>query len=301
MGVSHRPAGAVVVGFDSSWESQKAVVAATREASLRGTELVLLAVVEPRAYWPDSLAWLGLVEAESTQAAQAAAGRAMARIAESDPGLAVRTVIVQDLGSPELADSAREAGLLVLGRRGDGGQVTFSLGSTSAELSRRFHCPILVVHDQDRPSASQRFGPERAVVAGIEIPERAGAVLSVAVSEAVINDLPLVVVHAVSRGEDDDGTLISEGWRRGRAALRDAGLPAGVRSRLVVTQDDPVQALLDRVGPADVLVVGTRSRGRLEGLITGSVSREILDRMTCDVMVVPPGLTAAPALSPRAG
>jgi nucleotide-binding universal stress UspA family protein len=111
MGVSHRPAGAAVVGFDSSWESQKAVVAATREASLGGTEVVLLAVVERHAHRP--VAWLGLVEVESTQApqapqapqaAKAAAGRAMAKIVESDPGLAVRTVIVKDLDSPELAE-----------------------------------------------------------------------------------------------------------------------------------------------------------------------------------------------------
>jgi nucleotide-binding universal stress UspA family protein len=299
MWVNPRPTGTVVVSCDSSWESQNAVVAATREASLRGTELVLLAVVEHRVYWPDSLAWLTLVEAESTQAAQAAAGRAMARVVQTDPAVAVRTVIVKELNSPELADAAREAGLLVLGRRGDGGQVAFSLGSTSAELSKRFRCPILVIHDQDRPSESQRFGPERAVVVGMEITGGASAVLPVAVTEAVIRDLPLVVVHAVSPGKDVDRTVIAEGWLSGRAALRDAQLPAGVPSRLVITQDGPVQALLDRVGPADVLVVGTRSRGRLEGLITGSVSREILDRMTCDVMVVPPGLMAAAPVPPE--
>jgi hypothetical protein len=91
----------------------------------------------------------------------------------------------------------------------------------------------------------------------------------------------------VSRGEDADRTLLAR-VAQGRAALREAGLPAGVASRLVVTQDDPVRALLDRAGPADVLVVGARSRGRLEGVITGSASRAILDRMSCDVMVVPP-------------
>jgi nucleotide-binding universal stress UspA family protein len=293
MWVNPQPTGTVVVGCDSSWESQNAVVAATREASLRGTELVLLAVVEHRPYWPDSLAWLPLVEAESWQEAQAAADRAMAKVVATDPEVAVQTLIVKELDSPELADSAREAMLLVLGRRGDGGQVAFSLGSTSAKLAKRFHCPILVVHDQGRPNESQRFGPDVAVVVGMDITAEAGAVLSVAVNEAVVRDVPLVVVHALSRDKVVDRTVISEDWRRGRAVLKEAHLLADVPSRLVITQDDPVQALLNRVGPADVLVVGTRGQGRLEGLITGSVSREILDRMTCDVMVVRPGFTAA--------
>jgi nucleotide-binding universal stress UspA family protein len=292
MWVNPQPMGPVVVGCDSSWESQNAVVAATREASRRGTELVLLAVAERRPHRPDRLAWVTRVEAESARDAQRAADLAMAKAVATDAALAVQTVIVKAIDSPELVDSAGQAGLLVLGRRGDGGWVVFSLGSTSAELARRFDCPILVVHDQERPSQTQRFGPERAVVAGMDT-GGAGAVLSVAVTESVIRGLPLVVVHALQGGKGVDRTAIAEGWRRYRAALREAQLPAYLPSRLVITQDDPVQALLNRVGPADVLVVGTQGQGRLEGLIMGSVSRQILDKMTCDVIVVRPGSTTA--------
>ena len=293
MWANPQPMGTVVVGCDSSWESQNAVVAATREASRRGTALVLLAVAERRPYWPDSLAWVTRVEAESALEARGAADLAMAQAVATDSAVAVQTVIVKELDSPELADSARQAGLLVLGRRGYGGQVAFSLGSMSAELARCFRCPMLVVHDRGLPNEAQRFGPDHAVVAGLDITGGAGAVLSVAVTEAVIRGLPLVVVHALQRGKGVGRTVIAEGWHRYRAALREAQLPDYVPSRLVITQDDPVQALLHRVGPADVLVVGTRGQGRLEGLIIGSVSREILDNMTCDVMVVQPGLTAA--------
>jgi nucleotide-binding universal stress UspA family protein len=288
-----RETGTVVVGCDRSWESQNAVVAATREASRRNTRLVLLAVVERRSFWPDSVKSMSRGEAESTQDAQAAVHLARAKAIATDPAVGVETLIVRELDSPELVDLACQAGLLVLGHRGDGGQVVFSLGSTSAELSKRFHCPMLVVHDQGGPIASPDFVPDRAVVAGMDMTEGADAVLSVAVTEAVIRDLPLVVVHALPRAKSVDRTLISDCWRRVRATLGNANPPADVPCRLAITQDDPIQALLRRVGPADVLVVGTRGQGRLEGLIPGSVSRAILDTATCAVMVVQPGLVAA--------
>ncbi len=290
------PTGAVVVGCDSSCESQDAVVEATREASRRGTQLVLLGVAEHRPYWPDNLAWVARAEAESTQQAQAAADSAMARALATDHSVAVRTAIVQEADSLELDDMARQAGLLVLGRCGDGGQKTFSPGSTSAELGRRFHCPILVVHDQDRPSERRRYGPSSLIVVGMDFTGAVDAVLAVAAAEALIRDLPLVVVHALPSGEDADPAAIDEGWHKCREALRQAHLPPGVPNRLVVTQDDPVPALLHRVGQADVLVIGTHSRRRLAGLVAGSVSRAILDKMNCDVMVVQPDVNASDAI-----
>jgi nucleotide-binding universal stress UspA family protein len=290
------PNGTVVVGCDSSGESQHAVVEATREASRRGTDLVLLGVAEHRPYWPDSLAWVSRAESESTQQAQAAADYALASAIATDRSVAVRTAIVHEADSLELDDMARHTGLLVLGGRGDGGQLTFSLGSTSAELGRRFHCPILVVHDQGRPVERRQFGPDSVVVVGMDFTAAVDAVLAVAAAEALIRDLPLVVVHALPRGKDADRAAIGEGWRKCREALREAHLPAGVPNRLVITADDPVPALLNRVGKADVLVVGTHGYGRLAGLVAGSVSRAILDKMTCDVMVVQPDVNASEAI-----
>jgi nucleotide-binding universal stress UspA family protein len=285
----------VVVGCDSSWESQNAVAAATREASRRGADLVLLALAEHRPFWPDSLAWVARAEAESTQDAETAADRALVRAVGTLPSVVIRTAIVPEPDSLELEAVAQDAGLLVLGRRGDGGQVAFSLGSTSAELARRFHCPLLVVNDQGGESQRRPSGPDPAVVVGMDIHGVTEAVLAVAVAEAVIRDLPLVVVHALPRGKDADRAAIGEGWRKCREALRGANLPAGVPNRLVITQDDPVPALLHRVGQSDLLVIGTHGHGRLAGLIDGSVSRAILDQMTCDVMLVPPGVHASDA------
>src|SRR5665647_23 len=200
--------GTVVVGCDSSGESQNAVVEATQEASRRGSELVLLSVAEHRPYWPDSLAWVARAEGESAQQAQAAADCAMASALATDRSVAVRIAIVHEADSLELDDMARQTGLLVLGGRGDGGQMTFSLGSTSAELGRRFHCPILVVHDQGRPVERRQFGPDSVVVIGMDFTAAVDAVLTVAAAEALIRGLSLVVVHALPRGKDADRAAI---------------------------------------------------------------------------------------------
>jgi nucleotide-binding universal stress UspA family protein len=253
---------------------------------------VLLAVPEHQPYWPDNTAWVARAETESTEQAREAADRARALAVKTEPAVVVRTVVVQRPGSTDLDEVARQAGLLVLGRSGDGGQVAFSPGSTSAELGRRFHCPMLVVHDQGTQGQRRPDAPEPAVVVGMDIHGVSEAVLAVAVAEAVIRGLPLVVVHALPRGKDADRAAIGEGWRKCREALRGANLPAGVPNRLVITQDDPARALLHRVGHADILVIGTHGHGPLAGLIAGSVSRAVLDNMTCDVLLVHPGVHA---------
>ena len=283
--------GAVVVGCDRSWESQNAVIAATCEASRRGSELVLIAVVETKHFWPDGLARASRMEADAMLEAQAAADLALAKVVVADPAVPVRTVMVKDLASPELADLVRQAGLLVVGRHGARGQGPFSLGTRIAELARDFQCPILVIHEQGRPSRSGSV-PEGAVFAGMDTLGGADAVLSVAVSEAVLRGMSLFVVHVLPTGKDADPLVIDKGWSRCRAALKKAHFPADVPARLVVTQDDPVRALMHRVAPGDLLVVGTRGQGRLAGPVNGSVSMQILDQMTCDVLVIPQSSTA---------
>lgn len=52
---------------------------------------------------------------------------------------------------------------------------------------------------------------------------------------------------------------------------------------------DPAQAIIDiaRREKADILVVGRRGRGRLSGLLLGSVSQKLTSLAPCNVMVVP--------------
>jgi nucleotide-binding universal stress UspA family protein len=68
---------------------------------------------------------------------------------------------------------------------------------------------------------------------------------------------------------------------------RAAGLPAEARARPVTLHGDAAEELADRSGELHVLVVGSRDFGPVEHVLLGSVSRAVLDRASCPVIVVP--------------
>ena len=263
----------VVVANDGGWGSHRALEQAGREADLRGVGLVVVTVrtmpfVEPTGY----AAWTR-AENDAADYASNVNLAAQRRVRDARPGLHVEGAVVSSVD--DLVPVAANAGLLVLGRHGAGGQGVFRMGTTSGDLVKAFPCPVLVCRDErsfpPRASAPSSRHPE--VVAAVHVTPEIATVLRYAVREATTRGMPLCVFSA---GRPQSNSVVGD----------ELAAEKSVPWRLVWTSGD-ADGLLCYADPDDLLVLGNRGHERLAGHVTGSWARAVLDRMPCDVMLVP--------------
>jgi len=263
----------VVVADDGGWGSHRALEQAGREADLRGVGLVVVTVrtmpfVEPTGY----AAWTR-AENDAADYASNVNLAAQRRVRDARPGLHVEGAVVSSVD--DLVPVAANAGLLVLGRHGAGGQGVFRMGTTSGDLVKAFPCPVLVCRDErsfpPRASAPSSRHPE--VVAAVHVTPEIATVLRYAVREATTRGMPLCVFSA---GRPQSNSVVGD----------ELAAEKSVPWRLVWTSGD-ADGLLCYADPDDLLVLGNRGHERLAGHVTGSWARAVLDRMPCDVMLVP--------------
>lgn len=306
-----------VAWCDGSPASLGAVPAATREAARRGTGLVLL-VVPGRAASSSAATAAEAFAAETSPLAAPALDipeieeRAVTLASAADATVPLEVVVAVDAPQSWLLDLSQRTGLVVMRGHARLGPPMLSAAGTAGQAPEvTFDCPVLVVDGQDGTGPETGLAHEPAVVAGLDIVRGSEPVLLTAAAEAVSRSVGLTLVHALDRNTALEPAALADGWRRCRATLHAAHLPRGVPNRLVVSQEDPVVALLNRVGPRDLLVVGVggdrpagdrpaggerppggeRPAGgykRSSDLARGPVSRGVLEALPCDVLVVPP-------------
>ena len=134
---------------------------------------------------------------------------------------------------------------------------------------------------------------------GVDSSPNAHAALEWAVDEARVRSARLDVVYAwsapylmgFSYGAEVDVPVYEDIAREviddaiGRADTH--GLAEPVRKVLVA--GSPAHALLETAEGADLVVVGSRGVGGLEGMLLGAVSYQVTHHATCPVVVVPTG------------
>ncbi|SFE85946.1 universal stress protein [Blastococcus tunisiensis] len=300
----------VVVGVDGSPGSREALAYGLTAAARRGVD------VEVVATYPLPLPWAGGTPAvvpdpaALRQGLEAAVREIVADVQRGPSGVpaadggAPRILVSVSEGpaAPVLVERSRHADLLVVGSRGRGAVRSAVLGSVALQCVAGAACPVLVVPS---PAAERPAGPPLVVV-GIDGSAHARAALRVAITEARRLGAAVEAVAAYDPGgrwtELDESVAPSfEGIRadveHGAAAMVDEALAddraAGGGSapdvRVAVVEGIPAEVLVSWSHGAELLVVGSRGRGGIRGLLLGSVALRCLVSSACPVLVVPPG------------
>jgi nucleotide-binding universal stress UspA family protein len=295
----------IVVGVDGSDSARAALAWALGEAARRGAEVHVLSAVPVDFYWDDR--YLRADGGEDRVLADTESrARALIEDVRRDPAVAsvagssgVPVDVDVIAGSPAefLIDRAERADLLVVGSRGRGAVRSTILGSVALHCVTHAPCPVVVVHPSR--TAIARTG---TVVVGLDDSEMSRAALRAAVAEAarmgaevqavVAYRRPdlwseLYTLSAPPRGETHEHALRG-GERIVAEVLGDPAGGSGPRVRVVALEGPAGPVLARQAEDAALLVVGSRSRSTLRGLVLGSVALDCVVHVRGPVMVVHP-------------
>ncbi|HWL35578.1 MAG TPA: universal stress protein [Frankiaceae bacterium] len=259
----------IVVGVDFSDGSLAAVRWALAEAA-RSTERVVLLHAGP----PTS----DLVEHTPLVEGRHAEHRQRLRALAQDVGGAADVADVDGPAAQVLVSEAKDARLLVVGRRGLSALESIVAGSVSHEVLRHARCPVVVV------PANAPASPPARVVVGVDDSRNSAVAADWAAVEAVAHGVPLLLVHSATVGlvEDDERSAVTA------AEARLAGtVGKDLTIERLVTEEPAGAALVAAAGRDDLLVVGTHARGPIARLFVGSTSTYCVEHAICPVAVVP--------------
>jgi nucleotide-binding universal stress UspA family protein len=278
----------IIVGVDGSDAGFEAVAWAAREAELYGVPLRVAHVLPKWAHempetgrYADVGKWM-----RSGAADMVAAGVERAR--REAPGVKTESVLLPGDPREALIEAAGEADLLVVGGHGMGGFRSLLVGSVAYGVAGHVDKVVVV-----RQVPAQ---PRGRVVVGVDGSPAAEPALEFAFAEASRRSAELHAVHAwrwVSAGGGFDTVWPSADADADGEARVLAEALAGRRERYPdvkvvedVVKGHTAEALTDASAQADLLVVGSRGRGTLTGLVLGSVSHALLSHAQCPIAVI---------------
>ena len=275
--------GGILAGYDGSAGSERALSWAAREARSRGVVLTVC-----HACAPGFEALRG--EADVVGLARRDGERVIAdglRQAKDlmGPG-EVRPLLITGQATAVLCEHSHDADMIVVGSRGRGGISGMLLGSVSWQVSAHAHCPVVVVRGHWRAAGDYSPGP---VVVGTDGSAVSDAALGFAFEEAELRGAPLLAVCALADAPGSLGGRLRLQEETEQAIARHEKEHPGVAALRQVAQGGARTALLAAAHEAQLLVVGSRGRGGVQGMLLGSVSQAVLHHAPCPVAVVHPG------------
>lgn len=286
----------ILAATDLSAPSRHAVDRAYRLAAERGWPLNLAHAIAPGLF--DELQAMLGGDAPSIAESVNAGARARLDALNDDPrrtrGVVARCEVLS--GTPVSAlvshADAIDAGLLVLGARGESFLRQMVLGSTASRLLRKVCQPVLVVKQPPHESY------QRALVAIDFSPASLAALRLV---RELAPEASLVLLHAVElpfegkmQYANVDEAIIrryrqeaqQEALRRLRELAAGEGLP-DPQTRLLALPGNPARLILEheQEEDCDLIVVGKHGANVVEELLLGSTTKHVLGDTQGDVLV----------------
>jgi nucleotide-binding universal stress UspA family protein len=293
----------IVVGVDGSAGARLALSWGLAEAVRRGADVEVLAAFPVDFYWTDAYLvdrnQIDDLRADTETRARALVDELRSQVVGAGD-LAVDVVVCAGAPAAHLVHQAEDADLLVVGSRGRGAVRSSMAGSVALHCAAHARCPVVVVH----PTSAGAAEPGHVVV-GLDDSDHARAALTAAVAEAAAlgaeveavlayeppnywSDLYAVVAPSV-------GETAEHAQRRGEAIVGEVlGAEPATAVRVVAVEGHPAQVLMHRAEGARLLVLGSRSRNQLEGVVLGSVALHAVMHAPCPVLVVHPPRTVQP-------
>jgi nucleotide-binding universal stress UspA family protein len=138
----------IIVGFDGSAHSRKALEWAVHEAGIRRAPLTVLTVQQSVvSFFGTSVGYPGDDELTvlARKTALAETEEVLDEVADDSRPTSVAVQAVLGVPAEELLKAAVDADMIVVGSRGAGGFKKLLLGSISSHVVHHGHCPTVVV------------------------------------------------------------------------------------------------------------------------------------------------------------
>jgi nucleotide-binding universal stress UspA family protein len=272
----------ILAGYDGSPGSAHALSWAAREARSRGIVLTVCHAWAPGfAALPGEAGVVGLARQSGERIIADGLRHAKDLVGPGE----VRPLLIGGQATAVLCERSHDADVVVVGSRGRGGIAGMLLGSVSWQVAAHAHCPVVVVRGHWRSAGAYASGP---VLVGTDGSPASDAALGFGFEEAALRGAPLLAVCALA---DAPGSLGGDSRLQDdveQAITRHEKEHPEVAVLRQVAQGGARAALLSAAHDAQLLVVGSRGRGGIKGMLLGSVSQAVLHHAPCPVAVVHP-------------